>query len=223
MAEDLGLDEVFGNLSLKDSQSEEESAVKIQKVWRGYFQRKGNRELKDSMTLDILKEYIDSYHKFRQCQEALNKLLKRKKIRTINFPSEISENIVKFALRKKRGFTPNWDSEKGDLVLNGKQLEVKGSSDLFGGGPSSFGPKEAWHRIYFLDGKETYQKNYKIWEVKLSNKSEMWKKIKISKKETYEDQCLQGRRPRTTFSEILKQLPPENVEMIFDGNLSSLS
>ena len=51
----------------------------------------------------------------------------------------------------------------------------------------------------------------------------MWKKIKISKKETYEDQCLQGRRPRTTFSEILKQLPPENVEMIFDGNLSSLS
>jgi len=58
-----------------------------------------------------------------------------------NFPSHISENIVKFALFKKYNIMPNWDTKTGDLDLFNLKIEVKGFSST---GPSSFGPTEEW-------------------------------------------------------------------------------
>ena len=55
---------------------------------------------------------------------------KKKKRRNENFPSDISENIVKFAIAKKYGVMPCWDTDKGDLIIKKKnifiQIEVKG-------------------------------------------------------------------------------------------------
>ena len=47
-------------------------------------------------------------------------------------------------------------------------------------GPSSFGPTEAWDIIYFVNCKKFLDKKFKIYEIKLSNKSEIWRNIRIS-------------------------------------------
>ena len=129
---------------------------------------------------------------------------------------------MKFVINRKYRVMPCLDTAKGDLKLNDKQLEIKGSLDLQSGGPSSFGPTEEWHRIYFVDCKDHYNLQFKLYEIKLSNTSNIWKKIKVNKKDTYEIQCSQGLRPRVTFSGLIKQIPPEYIELLLDGNIDEL-
>ena len=145
-----------------------------------------------------------------------------KKIRRLNFPSEISENIVKFAIFKKYGLMPNWDdTNKGDLILNilsdSIKIEVKAFSSL---GPISFGPNEEWDWIYFVDAVNYTTKKFKIYELKLKNNSKEWLNIKINNKETYNDQILQKRRPRLCFDKLLSQLT--NIKVIFNNDIKHL-
>lgn len=77
---------------------------------------------------------------------------------------------------------PSWNTDKGDLVINKKnipfyQIEVKG---FMSDGPSSFGPTENWDCIYFVDCKDFVCKKFKVYEIRLSNKSEIWENIRIS-------------------------------------------
>lgn len=102
------------------------------------------------------------------------------------------------------------------------QLEVKGSVDLMHGGPCSFGPKEERSRIYFVDALNCFIKKFKIYEIKLSNKSKIWKSIKVNKEQTYEDQCLQGRRPRIKFKELIKQIPEYYISILYNGYITDL-
>jgi hypothetical protein len=196
--------------------------ILIQKIWKGTVVRKKNKSLKYSMTYDLLNEYIDGYNNYVKLQRKLNNNLERKKIRLSNFPSEISENIVKFAVFKKYNIMLSWDTNRGYLKLVNKTIEVKASSDLYNGGPSSFGPTESWYRIYFIDCVKAYKKEFKVYEIKLSNKDNYWKNIKVNNKQTYEDQCIDNRRPRITFRQLIKQIPNEYVTTIFDGPISSL-
>ena len=118
---------------------------------------------------------------------------------------------------------PCWDTAKGDIVFDKmglfKQLEVKGfSSDA----PSSFGPKEMWDRIYFVDGIELLSKCFKVYEIKLSNSSNRWKNFRMNENETYHQQCLQKRRPRISFNKI-KEILGEECKLIFNGHISNLN
>ena len=199
------------------------SVIEIQKIWRGYLQRKMNKKLCDFFTINMVIEYIDFFNRSILFIDEMNKKLKNEKvIRLPNYPSEITENIVKFAICKGTGFMPNWNTKKGDLVLLNKQIEVKGSVDLLNGGPSSFGPTENWDIIYFIDCVNSIKKEFKIWKINLSNTSDEWKQIKVNKNETYYDQCLKGRRPRINFPKIIGQIPKKFVSIIFDGHINSL-
>ena len=151
--------------------------ITIQKIYRGYIIRKKLKSLKDSMTYNILNELLDNYILGYNQLKLINKKLSKKKCRNENFPSHISENIVKFALYKKYGIMPNWDTKKGDLELLNKQLEIKG---FMSDGPSSFGPNENWDWIYVVDGIDFINKRFKIYEIKLSNKDKQWINIVIS-------------------------------------------
>lgn len=195
-----------------------ESIIKLQSVIR----RKNIKSLKDDFTKLLLDMYINNYNEMCLIIHQINLQLKSKKCRKPNYPSEITENLVKFAIIKIYNVSPSWDTEKGDLCLYGMKLEVKGSVDLINGGPCSFGPKEEWVRIYFVDALNCAIKKFKIYEIKLSNQSEIWKNIKVNKNQTYEDQCLQGRRPRITFKELIKQIPDNYINIIFDGSFSDL-
>ena len=116
---------------------------------------------------------------------------------------------------------PSWDMKPGDLMINNLKLEVKGSLDL-NNGPISFGPNENWNFIYFLDGYDTLNLNYKVYEIKHKNKSELWKSLKINKDETYENQCIQKRRPRINFNKIQEHFKDE-CKLIFNGNFKDLN
>jgi len=200
------------------------SAIKIQSTVRGELYRKHNKQLVDGMTFHLLNECIDSYNETITNEKRLNTSLTKKKIRLSNFPSHISENIAKFAINKKYNIMPNWDTDKGDLVIdklnNPIRCEIKGSINL-SNGPPSFGPTEEWDYIYFVDGIETHLKKYKIYEIKLSNQSEVWKNIKVNKTQTYFDQCQEKRRPRVCFKDIQSQLG-EQCNLIFNGHISEL-
>lgn len=201
------------------------SAKVVQKCLRGYHQRALNKKKKDGMTFKLLNRCIDVYNDTIIHEKMINTILKRKKIRLSNFPSHISENIAKFAIYKKYNILPSWDTQKGDLCMqltstNQLQLEIKGSIDLEKG-LSTFGPTEKWDYIYFVDGKDTLFKYYKVYEIQLSNENVLWKNMQISQTETYQDQCHQRRRPRIRFNEIKKQLGSK-CQLIFDNNISHL-
>ena len=118
---------------------------------------------------------------------------------------------------------PCWDTKKGDLVINKKdifkQIEVKGFTSH---GPSSFGPKEMWDWIYFVDGIDIRNKKFKVYEIKLLNTCEIWTSIKITKTETYGEQCNRRVRPHCGFEKILKPQLGDHCKLIFDGHISDL-
>lgn len=192
--------------------------VKIQSLWR----KKSVKSVKDGFTKSILEEMIDKYNDLYLFYYKTNDKLNKKKMRLPNYPSEITENLVKFAIIKKYNVSPCWDTKKGDLYLHGKYLEVKGSCDLMNGGPSSFGPKEEWHRIYFVEAVDHMIKKFIVYEIKLSSKSEIWKNINVSETQTYYEQCCQNRRPRITFVKLIKQIPEKFINIIFNGYINDL-
>lgn len=142
------------------------------------------------------------------------------KNRLPNFPESISENIVKFILHKQGREDVTWITKRGDLQDGqGRQLEVKCfTSD----GPSTFGPKEAWDEIYFLDASDWLNDHFVCWKVSLKNTDEAWCQFKVSKTQTFGDQCQQKRRPRMAWHLIQAQLPPEKIEKVFDGLITEL-
>lgn len=196
---------------------EEQSAKTIQKYVRGYLCRQNLCSLKDGMSLDNVIEYIKGYNTLLRVQEEVNQKLTIKKIRKINYPSEITENIAKFAISKKYNIMGNWDIKPGDLNLLKKQIEVKGG--FIENGPPTFGPDEKWDWIYFVDCEETYDMKYKVYEIRKSNID--FHNLRVSKEQTFGDQCIQGRRPRLVFSSIKEQFG-ENIKLIFDGHITEL-
>lgn len=119
---------------------------------------------------------------------------------------------------------PDWNTPKGDLVLCDNQIEVKCFTST---GPTSFGPSENWDCIYFVDGTDFKNKNFKIYEILLSNKDDVWKNIvftKSNKSETYGSIVEQNKRGklRANFYKIIKPQTNDYCNLIFDDNISKL-
>lgn len=75
--------------------------------------------------------------------------------------------------------------------------------------------KEIW--IYIIKNWK-----FKVYEIKLSNENNLWKNIKVNATQTYADQCSQGRRPRITFTELVKQIPAKYINIIFYDHIDNL-
>lgn len=201
-----------------------DACVIIQAYWKGYKLRNELLKLNDGYTFDILNRCLDQYISNLKFNNEINSLLSQRKRRNENFPSDISENIVKFIVSRIYKIMPSWDTDIGDLIINKNsirkiQIEVKA---FMSSGPSSFGPTEKWDWIYFVDGQDVKNKKFKIYEVKLSNKNEIFRNIKISKNETYGVIADSGRRPRGSFYNIFKPQLENYCRLIFDGCLSEL-
>jgi len=149
-----------------------------------------NCEIVDKYIPILLDRYIEGINIFSRINE---RLVNNKKIRNENFPSHISENIVKIVLNKNyyqhSSKKVTWNTNVGDLEFNGLKYEVKA---FMSHGPSSFGPTENWDKIFFLDGMKISEKQITIYEINLSSNDSMWEKIKVNSTETYKDQCVQG-------------------------------
>tara|TARA_Y100000389_G_C17376174_1_gene471780 strand:- start:217 stop:777 length:561 start_codon:yes stop_codon:yes gene_type:complete len=178
----------------------------------------------DNYSYEILVRCLTKYINDLHFNNEINAIMSQKKRRNEPFPSDISENIAKFAIAKKYGIIPCWDTDKGDLVIRKpnllKRVEVKG---FMSEGPSSFGPKEKWDLLYFVDARDMMDLKFKVYEVKLSNESDIFRNIRVSRTETYGFQADNGRRPRGCFDTVFKPQLGEHCKVIFDGNLSELN
>jgi hypothetical protein len=161
--------------------------------------------------LDIHINYINNLQKFK------NKY--KYKSRNPNFPENISENIIKEYINIVEN-RKCMNSRFGDLeVINGDKvlkIECKCVSSL---GPISFGPTEKWNELYILDATDFINKKFKIYKINLSNTCNEFKNIKLNKKETFEDGCKKGIRPRLSFSLLQKELN-KNISIIYNGTLN---
>jgi hypothetical protein len=201
------------------------NVINIQSLWRGYNLRKEFKKQNDNYTFTILNRCLNKYISDLKFNDEINLLMSQKKRRNENFPSDISENITKFAIYKKYKIMPSWDTNKGDIIINKKnifkQIEVKG---FISSGPSSFGPTETWDLIYFVDGLNVRNKIFKVYEIKLSNKSKIWRSIKINEKETYgeiADKNMRGKLRGDFYTKFKNQLG-YHCKLIFDGHISKL-
>lgn len=215
---DFEIEDLIQNIKKINLEYDINKIIKIQSHIRLKLTLLSNKKNKDYITVDILQSMIEKYNEKIIFNNNINKLLLKKKIRNDNFPSEISENIAKYAIYKRYNIMPRWDIDVGDLLLLNKKIEVKG---FMSEGPSSFGPNENWNILCFVDCKEHLNNYFKIYLIDLSNKNMIWKNIKVNKNETFEQQCLQKRRPRICFYDIQKQIK-NHCKLIFEGTLENI-
>jgi hypothetical protein len=200
--------------------------ISIQSLYRGNYVRKQLSSLNDNMNYNLIVKEINNYNNCVLHINEINKILSKKKIRHNNFPSHISENIAKFAIFNKYKIMPCWDTDKGDIVINKlslfKQIEIKG---FMSDGPSSFGPSEKWDLLYFVDARDTLNFNFKVYEIKLSNKNEIFRNIKINKNETYGEIADNNQRGklRGCFETVFKYQLGDKCKLIFNGHISNLN
>jgi len=150
----------------------------------------------------------------------LKKICEKKMIksRMPNFPEVISENIVRIIINRILKLDVKNSSIGGDLEFKGKRFEVKG---FISNGPISFGPKEKWFEIYFLDSKLFEKSIFACYRCRMKNTDFCWKNIKVNSFETYEKQCINKRRPRINFYKLQKQLG-NKLECIFNNSIDKI-
>jgi len=157
------------------------------------IKEKGDREL--------LKRLYSDWNK-------LNKELKAISTRGINLPETISENAFAlffedcFRVVSLKGMKCSFDCIN---IKTGSRIQVKASSvasDL-----TTFGPRSEWDELFFLDfsASDGSFKAYKI-------EPDWIYKHMVNKKQSFQEQQGQGRRPR--FSIIEKIIKPRKLKPV---------
>jgi len=167
----------------------------------------------DHYTKDILKEQFDIHKEYT---------LKRMKVKPLgvrmpNMPEDISENMIKFALCSKGSFT-RWDC-KGDLLSDTEGVQE--CKCFTSNGPSSFTPSSEWNVIYFLDARKWLQDHFILYKVNMKNTSKEWKELKMNKKESFQDKCNKGQRPRITWDELYPQIS-DKTQLVVEGSFEEI-
>ena len=182
----------------------------------------------DKYTEEILiKRYNNFKNMYISDQELINEGLP---IRHQNTPEDITENIAKFIIRKyendkscvwckgidkKYGLTGDLYSSKYDKK---EPIEVKSFTSS---GPSQFGPDKKFSVLYFLDLRKWLNNEIILWKINLNYLSLEFKNIKINKKQTMEEQFLEGRRPHISWDNIYPQIT-KFCEKIYQGTFEDI-
>lgn len=146
---------------------------------------------------------------------SLLKQIDVRRVRQANFPECVSEYVVYRVLHHADDQVCR-EVTVGDLTLANAKLEVKCTQR----GPISFGPTEAWEKLYILQVKRVNADYaFDLYCIDLPNTSAEWKAVKVSRRQTFEDQAKQGRRPRIQLSQLLVQVPYTIVYSGFVRNL----
>lgn len=172
---------------------------------------------RDKMTFAVIKQLLGRYVEQLAFIASVNATLRERKIRQPNFPSEISENLVKFCIEKRTGMKCDWNVDCGDLRLLDKKIEVKG---FVSDAPLSFGPSEKWDWIYFVDCRRYADNHFTVYELRANERE--WHKLMVNKRETFGEQCGDKRRPRLKFQAIREAFGHACVK-VFDSTLDMLN
>ena len=131
----------------------------------------------------------------------LNKSIKYISTRGINLPEAISENAFCLffencvrVVKLKKGKC-SYDALN---IKTGKKIQIKATS--IPGDLSSFGPKSEWDELYFLDFSRA-DGTFDIYKIH----PDLIYKHKVNTNQTFEDQQKQGKRPRLSIKEIIRE------------------
>lgn len=152
------------------------------------------------------------------------------RFRNQNMPQEMSESLAIWIARLHPSYKYlRWSKGHGSLsgdahipatsVTPLKKIEIKCFTS---NGPVSFGPKERWDTILFVDARSYKSYHYSLYEITLNNDSPEFRALKVSKTQTYGDQCSQGRRPRLSFSQIQSQIGQDHCKLLWSGDIRDL-
>jgi hypothetical protein len=211
----------FNGLSLKNYYEEIYSFFSfIYKEFKNDKKKMDKKIKMDSYTKEILKEQYYLHKSY-----VLGRINFTKetgvRIRLPSIPEDVSENIIKFIIHTKLDDkSSNWGCDSGDLYskIEGKQECKCFTSD----GPSSFTPISDWDVIYFLDAREWLNGDkFTLYRVPLKRTSIEWKNIKVSKTQTFDNQVMQGRRPRITWNELYPQIK-SFCNKVFEGSFEDI-
>lgn len=137
--------------------------------------------------------------------------------------AELSENIIKYAIRRLGDATCTWACEVGDLYSDVEKVqECKSFTST---GPTSFGPHQKWDVIYFLDARGALEDKLVIWRIGLPSTHEFWTTLPVNKKQTKADQAGEDRRPRQQWSviqELATAKHPEAITEFYNGTFEGL-
>lgn len=160
----------------------------------------------DKYTKEVLKENYILYKDFVEKRYIFSKQSKIS-IRSIGFPEDISENIIKFIIHSLGDTSSKWKPKKGvggDLFsdVEGKQ-ECKSFTS---NGPISFSPTPDWNVLYLLDARKWLNNKVVLYKVTLQSNSKEWNNIQINTTQTFDHKCAQGRRPHVTWAKLFPQI-----------------
>jgi hypothetical protein len=171
-------------------------------------------DLKDTYTQIVLREQYTLHKNYVETRKKLGI-----RIRLPNIPEDISENTIKFILHKLGDTTSSWSCKKGDLLS--KKEGVQECKCFTSDGPLSFSPSTNWDVIYFLDARKWLLNKFVLYKVNLRKSSDPWKSIQVSKKQTFEDQVKQGRRPRIGWNLLYPQIETY-TKKVFEGSFEDI-
>ena len=175
------------------------------------------KNIKDNYSKEVLKNRFDKHLEYYLYMKQSN-FDYDIPCRLPSIPEDISENIIKFIIQSLNDKTCRW-IRKHDLIS-----EIEGIQEckcFTSKGPISFTPKSEWDCIYFLDGIEWYKKKFKLYKFPYKRTSEEWKNIRVNKKQTFQNQCEQGRRPRIQWNDLYKQIKDKCI-LIFNGSIEDI-
>ena len=178
------------------------------------------RDLKeDSYTKDLL---IEQYALHKSYVIGRKKTTKKTgvTVRLPSIPEDISENIIKQIIQNKLGDkSSSWDCKTGDLQ---SKTEGKQECKCFtSNGPLSFTPSSDWDVLYFLDARKWLEDKFILFQIPLKRTSTEWKNIKVNKKQTFDDQTRQKRRPRITWKSLEPQLGT-HCNKLYEGTFDDI-
>jgi hypothetical protein len=151
-----------------------------------------------------------------------SKLLEENGFRRPNFPEGLSETLAGSVLSKYYSKQIS-KAPTGDLICKEtkRKYEIKCFSST---GPTSFGPEEAWDSLVFVDFTKYKKGDFIVYEFPFKNTDKEIQELVMSKrkKETFQQQCASGRRPRICFDDFCKQQDQSKRITIFNGNINDL-
>jgi hypothetical protein len=172
----------------------------------------------DTYTKELLKEQYQLHKTYVIGRKNTTK--NKCKVRMPCIPEDISENIVKQIIRNKlNDSTSSWNCKKGDLYS--QKEGVQECKCFTSDGPLSFTPSSNWDVIYFLDARDWLNDNFILYRIPLQRTTSEWRNIQVSKSQTFEDQTIQGRRPRITWNSLYPQIY-DHVRIVYKGNFENI-
>ena len=209
------------NKAVKANEQKEAKEAKA-KEQKEAKEAKAAKDMEDDYTEDNLRDGYNSYIKSREDSRKRHRM-----VRLPNMQEDISENIAKFIIRNHGGDpSMKWakcikiDGKrvKGDLYSSKYPLDSQPEVKSFtSDGPSTFGPTKKFVEMYFLDLRQAFNNDILIlWRINLTNDSPEWKCIKMSEKQSNEDQCIQGRRPKICWKKLYPLIAGHCVK-VYEG------